>query len=66
MFRAGKIAKEFFLDKQFYENEGFSLDINVTCSTQNKSFFICVIDDVKKVLWRCLSAESSFQRKKDG
>ena len=38
MFSVGKIA-EFFLDKGYYGNEGFSLDMNVKCSTQNKSFF---------------------------
>ena len=39
--------------------------MNIKCSTQNKSFFfIRVIDDVKKVLWRCLSAESFLLAKK--
>ena len=36
MFRVGKIANSFFY-------EGSSLDMNIKCSTQNKSFFIFVL-----------------------
>ena len=39
IFRMGKIAKSSFLDKGYYENEGFSLEMNITCSTQNKLLF---------------------------
>ena len=60
MFRMGKIAKSSFLDEGYYKNEGFSLDMNMTCSTQTSRFSIRVIDGVKMVLWRCLSAKSSF------
>ena len=39
MFRVGKIAKSSFLDKGYCGNEGFSLDMNIKCSTQNMSDF---------------------------
>ena len=38
MIRVSKIAK-FFLDKGYYVNEGFSLDVNIKCPTQNKLLF---------------------------
>ena len=38
----GLKLQKFFLDKGYYENEGFNLDMNIMClmcSAQNKSFY---------------------------
>ena len=48
MVRMGKITKEFFLDKGYYGNEGFSLDTNIKYSTQNKSFFLMLLMTSKR------------------
>ena len=62
MFKVGKIGKS----SEDYGNEGFNFDMNINCSSQNKSLFYSCYWWRQKGLMDMFKCEEFLLTKKDG